>query len=269
MFEEDAEEHVEESRPGSFKSDRSVPASGYPTQSDWEANFGTGKTQKIIQLLERNLRKKEQPDVSDSDADREDDAQRQFEGPSKVMPRSPTKKPPELALLLGPSILRSKGFQIADAVELLPTKRERYHVLISVLFLWAFHLFVMYLLLFPGSENIKISQSVEMPVVPERPFFLANSGIYRYLDTMLGKIYDDTDCGDELCEWPMETKAFGRFGCKIDCGSYSEEELTTVVLKIKSPAYSPNPDVSVLSLVSRVARDTQRLHVESVWVCAE
>ena len=65
---------------------------------------------------------------------------------------------------------------------------------------------------------------------------------YSWLnDQVIEPVYTEVVCGDNECQPPYETPAFGRFGCKADCGVAAG--LVTLVLQITSafghPVMSP------------------------------
>jgi hypothetical protein len=44
--------------------------------------------------------------------------------------------------------------------------------------------------------------------------------VYNYLnETFIQTVWADPICGDGVCDQPVETEGFGRFGCTIDCGA--------------------------------------------------
>ena len=57
-------------------------------------------------------------------------------------------------------------------------------------------------------------------------------------------IWQDPTCGDGKCEWPWEFPAFGRFGCRADCGE--EKNTTRIMVQIKANfagQISPSPRI--------------------------
>lgn len=50
-----------------------------------------------------------------------------------------------------------------------------------------------------------------------------------YKSQVLLPIWKDPVCGDGNCEWPWEFPAWGRFGCKADCGT--NPNTTSIVVR--------------------------------------
>ncbi|KAK3249524.1 hypothetical protein CYMTET_41044 [Cymbomonas tetramitiformis] len=50
----------------------------------------------------------------------------------------------------------------------------------------------------------------------------------EWLQAMVLDVWNDPECGDNVCQPPVEFASYGRFGCKSDCGE--DPEVSTVVL---------------------------------------
>jgi len=43
--------------------------------------------------------------------------------------------------------------------------------------------------------------------------------VLSWLEATVSKVWTEPDCGDGVCEAPVEFPGYDRFGCKADCGS--------------------------------------------------
>eukprot|EP00798_Chlamydomonas_sp_ICE-L_P009098 gene9098-16223_t len=72
--------------------------------------------------------------------------------------------------------------------------------------------------------------------------FQTEEDVLNYLGSqVLAPIWKDPICGDNKCEWPWEFPAWGRFGCKADCGS--NDNTTKVVINVQAD-FTGNPSIS-------------------------
>ncbi|KAK3262845.1 hypothetical protein CYMTET_28320, partial [Cymbomonas tetramitiformis] len=94
-----------------------------------------------------------------------------------------------------------------------------------------------------------VASSITTVVAPETKSYADVDSIYTWLHALVKHVYTDAVCGNDLCESPYERKAFGRFGCQVDCGL--EEDLHNVVVKIQAASRAPG-DVDVSLLVASV-----------------
>ena len=53
---------------------------------------------------------------------------------------------------------------------------------------------------------------------PDGPLASADD-VHDWLGRVVASIWRDPVCGDGLCETPFEFAAYGRFGCRADCGA--------------------------------------------------
>ena len=56
-------------------------------------------------------------------------------------------------------------------------------------------------------------------IVPNEKIMSTRDEVFGWLENTVTKVWRDTDCGDGVCEAPMEFPGYDRFGCKADCGS--------------------------------------------------
>ena len=72
---------------------------------------------------------------------------------------------------------------------------------------------------------------------------------YEWLsESVVDPIWTEAPCGDGVCSAPYEFPAYGRFGCKADCGSATN--LISLVIHIQS-RFGNSPAVSALELMSQ------------------
>ena len=75
--------------------------------------------------------------------------------------------------------------------------------------------------------------------------------IYEWLsESVVDPIWTEAPCGDGVCSAPYEFPAFGRFGCKADCGSATN--LISLVIHVQS-RFGNSPAVSALELMSQAS----------------
>lgn len=71
-------------------------------------------------------------------------------------------------------------------------------------------------------QSYDVVSSLREAVVPGRSLsstFANEDALLDYIGNRLVlPIWQDAVCGDDKCQWPWEFPAFGRFGCKADCG---------------------------------------------------
>lgn len=60
--------------------------------------------------------------------------------------------------------------------------------------------------------------SVLETIVPEEKIMSTRDEVFSWLENTVTKVWTDTDCGDGVCEAPVEFPGYDRFGCKADCG---------------------------------------------------
>ncbi|DBA89815.1 hypothetical protein WJX79_008735 [Trebouxia sp. C0005] len=115
--------------------------------------------------------------------------------------------------------------KVAAAVE---TQRKYKHVLWYSLFVAAY-LIVLYLQAsaYNSGEVVSTLRNALMPSGGMTTTFSSNDELLAYIgDQILTPTWVDPVCGDGNCEYPWEFPAWGRFGCKADCG----EATTTPIL---------------------------------------
>jgi hypothetical protein len=75
--------------------------------------------------------------------------------------------------------------------------------------------------------------------------------LYEWLsESVVDPIWTEAPCGDGVCSAPFEFPAFGRFGCKADCGSATN--LISLVIHVQS-RFGNSPAVSALELMSQAS----------------
>lgn len=57
----------------------------------------------------------------------------------------------------------------------------------------------------------------------------STADVYAWLNGLLQQSWVDPVCGDGVCEAPFEFAAFGRFGCRADCGRLEDIQNLTVL----------------------------------------
>ncbi|GJP79153.1 hypothetical protein CLOP_g9398 [Closterium sp. NIES-67] len=71
--------------------------------------------------------------------------------------------------------------------------------------------------------------------------FTGAADFYQWLNTsIIQTLWADFTCGDGTCQRPFQFPAFGRFGCKADCGTFPN--LTSVVVSFSSELDSQHAD---------------------------
>ena len=105
----------------------------------------------------------------------------------------------------------------------------------------AFYCVVVYLQISPPLSYL-VGSSVDGLLKPEETSTQDSNYFYSWLnDQVLEPVWTETICGDGRCQPPYEIPAFGRFGCKSDCGM--APNLITLVLQVTSqfghPVVSP------------------------------
>ena len=71
--------------------------------------------------------------------------------------------------------------------------------------------------------------------------------MYDWLsESVVDSIWTDIPCGDGICQAPYEFPAFGRFGCKADCGVAIN--LISLVIHIQTK-FGNSPALSALELM--------------------
>ena len=68
-------------------------------------------------------------------------------------------------------------------------------------------------------------------------------------------MFADPICGDGKCESPVEHQRFGRFGCPLDCGTFTQ--LTRVYLQLN--ASLDHSDTEYLSAYWNICSPTHQL----------
>ena len=82
-----------------------------------------------------------------------------------------------------------------------------------------------------------------------RPCLWEPSEILDWVVTAVAPVWVNTVCGDGACDAPFEFPAYGRFGCRADCGV--ERSLSTIMLNVRAnfmdDTYSPSALTSAAS----------------------
>ncbi|KAK3278708.1 hypothetical protein CYMTET_13368 [Cymbomonas tetramitiformis] len=95
----------------------------------------------------------------------------------------------------------------------------------------------------PVQESYNIVSTLEMSSLkPLEKYFDGVEPIVDWLYQLVTDVWTKPVCGNWLCEEPYERAAFGRFGCKMDCGT--EHTLYPVILEVSTsqpPTLSSNP----------------------------
>ncbi|KAL3141617.1 hypothetical protein ABBQ32_004857 [Trebouxia sp. C0010 RCD-2024] len=121
--------------------------------------------------------------------------------------------------------------KVAAAVE---TQRKYKHVLWYSLFVAAY-LIVLYLQAsaYNSGEVVSTLRQALMPDGGMTTTFSSNEEVLAYIgDKILTPTWVDPVCGDGNCEYPYEFPAWGRFGCKADCGQ--ETQTTAILVQVVS-----------------------------------
>jgi len=64
--------------------------------------------------------------------------------------------------------------------------------------------------------------SVLETIVPAAKIMSTRDEVFSWLEETVTKVWTDPDCGDGVCDAPIEFPGYDRFGCSADCGSVLE-----------------------------------------------
>jgi hypothetical protein len=71
-------------------------------------------------------------------------------------------------------------------------------------------------------KAFQVTSNLVTQFVPGVSAFSALTDITDWLSGQVGAIWTDPVCGDGKCEQPFEFPTYGRFGCKADCGVFTD-----------------------------------------------
>uniref|UniRef100_A0A7S0S4K2 Uncharacterized protein n=1 Tax=Chlamydomonas leiostraca TaxID=1034604 RepID=A0A7S0S4K2_9CHLO len=131
--------------------------------------------------------------------------------------------------------------KVAAAVEM---SRKYRHVAWYSLFVAAY-MVVLYLQA-SAYKSGDVVQTLKKAFMPDNGAttmtFKNEDEVLNYLGTkVLLPIWKDPVCGDGNCEWPWEFPAWGRFGCRADCGL--NPNTTSVVVNVRAD-FTGHPSIS-------------------------
>lgn len=131
--------------------------------------------------------------------------------------------------------------KVADAVEV--TRKYR-HVAWYSAFVAAY-MIVLYLQAsaYKSGEVVKTLKKALLPEDGSTTMtFHSEDDVLAYIgEKIILPIWKDPVCGDGDCEWPWEFPAYGRFGCRADCGL---ETRTTKVAVVVRADFTGHPTIS-------------------------
>ncbi|KAK9804279.1 hypothetical protein WJX72_004431 [[Myrmecia] bisecta] len=139
--------------------------------------------------------------------------------------------------------------KVAAAVE---TQRKYKHVLWYSLFVAAY-LIVLFLQAsaYNSGEVVSTLRNALMPDGGMTATFQSDDDVLSYIGLKaLLPTWKDPVCGDGRCEFPWEFPAWGRFGCKADCG---QETQTTHILVQVTSNFVGHPNISPSVLMAAVS----------------
>ncbi|KAK3233695.1 hypothetical protein CYMTET_56019 [Cymbomonas tetramitiformis] len=131
--------------------------------------------------------------------------------------------------------------------------RNLYSSLFAQLSLFIFYLFIMNLQ-FEQLNAYETASCISASVKP-------NIGLdfLPWLKTQVFYIWKEPICGDGICEGPAEFPAFGRFGCKEDCGI--EPEISPVLVYVEADFSSLHEESSLPAHVIEILWQRVRWNV--------
>ncbi|KAG2494616.1 hypothetical protein HYH03_007135 [Edaphochlamys debaryana] len=148
----------------------------------------------------------------------------------------PPEKPPT-----NEEVAKAVQQKVAAAVEM---SRKYRHVAWYSLFVAAY-MVVLYLQAsaYKSGEVVETLKAAFMPDDGSTTMtFRSEDEVLDYLGSkVLLPIWKDPVCGDSNCEWPWEFPAWGRFGCKADCGVNTNT--TSVVVNVRAD-FTGHPSIS-------------------------
>jgi len=126
--------------------------------------------------------------------------------------------------------------EVLKAIKAMTTHRlrymKKYATLLTFMVFVLLYCTVVYLQTSPNLSYM-VGSSIEGLIKPEKSSTQDRNYFYSWLnDQVLEPVWTEIVCGDGRCQTPHEIPAFGRFGCKADCGAASV--LITLVLQITS-----------------------------------
>lgn len=137
--------------------------------------------------------------------------------------------------------------KVAAAVEM---SRKYRHVAWYSLFVAAY-MVVLYLQAsaYKSGEVVETLKKAFMPEDGSTTMtFRSEDEVLEYLGSkVLLPIWKDPVCGDGNCEWPWEYPAWGRFGCRADCGV--NPNTTDIVVNVRAD-FTGHPSISARVLMN-------------------
>ena len=101
------------------------------------------------------------------------------------------------------------------------------------------------LLSFIGNLPLQVHSTIENAILPSSDEYGSTDDVLNWLQTTLTNIWMDSVCGDGVCETPFEFAAYGRFGCRADCGQLAQiQNLTTLQIDLYYDFTHPSGSVS-------------------------
>ncbi|KAK3277360.1 hypothetical protein CYMTET_14626 [Cymbomonas tetramitiformis] len=123
-------------------------------------------------------------------------------------------------------ILDSFSKVLNEAVD----RRKHYSRLFWYFLLATFHVFVLFLQVSSTETSEEVVSTMTLDYLPSVDYMDKHSEIMDWVHAKVWQIWTVPECGDFVCEEPYERPAYGRFGCKADCGSV--EAVNTLVVEI-------------------------------------
>ncbi|KAK3281357.1 hypothetical protein CYMTET_10844 [Cymbomonas tetramitiformis] len=150
--------------------------------------------------------------------------------------------------------------------------RKKYKKLFHFLLFASMYGFVLYSQL--DNEGVEVVPSIQLayPSIWETGTgarYEKTASVQSVINSLVLQIWKMPVCGNQLCEMPYETKAFGRFGCAADCGY--EYDLYPVVVKIqadfrKSPITTLSPHDLMTSATWNLCTQNKVFNsIETCW----
>ena len=101
------------------------------------------------------------------------------------------------------------------------------------------------MLSFNGNLPLQVHSTIENAILPSSDEYGSTDDVLSWLQTTLTNIWVDPVCGDGVCETPFEFAAYGRFGCRADCGQLAQiQNLTTLQIDLYYDFSHPSGSVS-------------------------
>ncbi len=92
---------------------------------------------------------------------------------------------------------------------------------------------------------LQVHSTIENAILPGSDTYGSTDDVLNWLQTTLTNIWVDPVCGDGVCETPFEFAAYGRFGCRADCGQLAQiQNLTTLQIDLYYDFTHPSGSVS-------------------------